>query len=114
MSTPITETLTKLFVITDVLLTKRLQFVPGQPLPRPLVVKEQDEIVGSGVRVCEVEDLLRRDRDGDTVVEVSRPWHLGVDDEGRVPGVSSALGPHQVQGLQLNVGRGDARIALGP
>ena len=60
------------------------------------------------MRVGEVEDLLGRDGDGDTVVEVSRPWHLGVDDEGGVPRVSPTLGPYQVQGLQLDVGRGDA------
>ena len=52
----------------------------------------------------QVEDLHWRDGDGDSVVEVARPRHLGVDDEGRVPGISPTLGPHQVQGLQLDVG----------
>ena len=88
---------------------ERLELVPRQPLPRPLVVEEEDEIVGPGVALRQVEDLHRGHGDGDAVVEVSRPRHLGVDDEGGIPGVAAALGPHQVEGLQLDVGCGHAR-----
>ena len=36
--------------------------------------------------------------------QVSRARHLGVDDERRVPRVPAALGPHQIEGLQRDVG----------
>ena len=88
----------------SVLLTERFQLVSGQPLPGPLVVKEKDEIVRPGVGLGQVQHLHWRHGDGNSVVEVASPRHLGVDDEGRVPGIASALGPHQVQGLQLDVG----------
>ena len=65
-----------------------------------------------GVTLRKVEDLDWRHGYGDTVVEVSRPRHLGVDDQGRIPGISSTLGPHQVQRLQVDVGRGDPNITF--
>ena len=36
--------------------------------------------------------------------QVSGARHLGVDDERRVPRVPAALGPHEVEGLQRDVG----------
>ena len=94
------------------ILTKRLKFIPRKPLPSSLVIKEEYEIMGFSVGLSQAEHLLRRDGDGHSVVEISRPWHLGVDDQGGVPGIPATLGPHKVQGLQLNVGCGNACIAL--
>ena len=64
------------------------------------------------MRVRQTEHVLGRHWDGDTIVEVSSPWHLGVDDESRVPGVASALGPGQVQRLESNVGGAETKITL--
>ena len=99
-----TEIFSKTSRLGSVLLTERLQLVSGQPLPGPLVVEEKYEIVRSGVGLGQVQHLHWRDGDGNSVVEVASPRHLGVNDEGRVPGIASTLGPHQVQRLQLDVG----------
>ena len=93
-------------------LTKWFQLVSGEPLPGSLVVEEQNQIVRLGVRVRQTEHVLGRHWDGDTIVEVSSPWHLGVDDESRVPGVASTLGPGQVQRLESNVGGAETKITL--
>ena len=60
--------------------------------------------MGPGVGLGEAQHLHWWDGNGDSVVEVASPRHLGVDDEGRVPGIASTLGPDQVQWLQLDVG----------
>ena len=91
-----------------------LKLVPREPLPGPLVVEEEDEVVGFGVTLGQTQHVLRRHRDGDSVVEVAGARHLGVDDEGGIPGVAPALSPHQVQRLQRDVCCRHAGVVLIP
>lgn len=82
-------------------------FVPWQPLPGSLVVKEKDKEEFFSC-LClpllpQLQDIHGGHRDGDSVVQQTLARHLGVDDQGRVGGITTALGPHQLQGLQLSL-----------
>lgn len=86
--------------------TQGQHFVPWKPLPGALVVKEEDkeELLSSlGLfLLSQLQHIQRGNRDGDTIVQEALPGHLGIDDQGRVGGIASALGPHQLQGLQVS------------
>ena len=72
-------------------------------MPSPLVIKEEYEVMRPSVTLGKVEHLYRGHGDGYTVVKISSPGHLGVDDECWIPGVAPALGPDQVERLQGDV-----------
>jgi len=76
---------------------QRFELVSRQPLPGSFGVEEEDQVVRGGVTAGHVQHILGRDWDGDPVVEVTRARHLRVDDEGRVPGVASTLGPDEIE-----------------
>ena len=82
--------------------TNKRKEVTFNPIPDK-IVKEEDEVVRPGVALCQIQNLHWGDRDGDSIVEISSPWHLRVDDESWVPRVAPALCPDQVQWLQGNV-----------
>lgn len=92
--------------VHSVLHTQWQDFVPWKPLPGAFVVKEEDkeELLSSLclLLLAQLQHVQWRDRDGDTIVKEALPGHLGIDDQGRVGGVASALGPHQLQGLQVS------------
>lgn len=84
--------------------TKGNHFGLREPLPASLVVKEEDKekpLVSPGLHaLARLQHGQRRGRDGDPVVVARHTWHLGVDDQRRVRGVATALGPHDLQGLK--------------
>ena len=73
---------------------------PRKPLPRALSVEEVDEEERLFEGLCHHSQyMVRGGGDGHPIV--GRVGGEGRDEQGGVPGVAAALGPHKVQRLQL-------------
>lgn len=94
-------------LVCCVVYTQGCNLVTWEPLPCPLVVKEEHQVQSLVDLLLPLlpqpEDIFGWDRDGHPVVQQALLWHLWVDDQSRIGGVSPTLGPNQFQRLQLRL-----------